>query len=1442
MRLGSISRLILYPAAGVLLLLVMASHWLLFSEDGANFAVGLLVGRVDGLSLDYASGTVARGIAVTNLVYKTPELTVSAPQLRLRLNLPALLRLRIVIARVSTQSLDVQYQSNPAAESSTPTRVNITMPIRIAHARVDGADVQINQAAPIHVDSVETAVELGGATLALKHLRVVADNTRLDGAGTLSLNAPYVFDSSFRLVASSRFATVAMMMHGRAHGTQDRIEVQADLISPNEGRITAVVEPATEHFKVTADVAHLALERLTGQAASLSKSHVTAQGRFSKFRYDARARLASPWFADLDVDLRGTGDTAHIELDQGRVTSTDSALNMSGAFEFASNHLTAAIRGGLMGRQVEASANVTVPDLARMRANGRLNVDGNRLDFSSRTAGHVNFTLDADNPGALDPRLHGHLVGTGAVDVGSGRFKLDLSSDQLDVAGESFIDVRGELSNETQQGMAATLSVNRWERGKTVLGGGRLVYAGADLTQGDLTLDWQTPEASLHLESRLGVQGGQIKGAIRAGKIDVSGQDWSLASAADFSVTADAAHVAGQCWYHDEAKVCLTPINYAKDHLRLAVTASKLAFASFSSDGLNISADLQFGQPSSYRVETRGELALATPAVSLQQLDVSLEGDGSTFRFSGNTSLINPWVTDARLTLQGTLSASAVTFDALKLTAPDATLAVNGRYDVAPGHLAAEVKGHWFGQAVDGKTNVTGLPVSPNGSARIALAGNVATLDMAGAGKIAATIAAPDLSALGPNWQGAFDGKGQFDSANSSFTLEGTSPSLRYGSLRLDDVRLQGTGKDDNVNASTSIANVQYAGQPLGSGTVTLNGAFTKAAMAIALQLPDGSFDAHAILGYNKGALSGHMTDGKFTFSGAQWRLQAPFEFVMASGVAVIGHQCWQDSSGHVCVSQAHIASDQGRVDLDVVGLPLQLDKPWFAPDASVNGRVNASLSGSVDARSGKPVFQGNFRLGGARVKFGDEAGTSREMKLLVTAGIHDNVLIGDLSFTSTKGDLLAVNLQMPNVLKFNAFNARATLDTNDLGTVAAFIPQLENAKGSMKALISVDTLSVPMSADVSVKIPKGASVDIPLAGITLANLDLTVSGDARKVSVELSAASGKGQIKANGTVTNLFSVQRKVDLAVKGASFTALHRSDMDLVASPDLALTYDAADNISISGRFEVVDGNFKMPELGEEPRQPSSDVVIVSGEQASTPTGQLSLHLDVPVTRFNVDMYGLKSGVTGDVLLTQQGSSRRHLQGTLNLVGGTFSRFGQSFNIDKGRLIFSGPLDNPLVNVVTSRTITDTTGVNGPIKVSLTLSGPANDIQSTISSSPPMGGASALSYLVLGHPISSSTGMDSSKLSGAALALGLKQALPITQRIQSALGLSQLTLGTTDVDSTSVIVGKQFAPNLYVEYDYDVFSRIGGILFNYQLTSRLSLETHTGQANSMQLIYNF
>ena len=118
--------------------------------------------------------------------------------------------------------------------------------------------------------------------------------------------------------------------------------------------------------------------------------------------------------------------------------------------------------------------------------------------------------------------------------------------------------------------------------------------------------------------------------------------------------------------------------------------------------------------------------------------------------------------------------------------------------------------------------------------------------------------------------------------------------------------------------------------------------------------------------------------------------------------------------------------------------------------------------------------------------------------------------------------------------------------------------------------------------------------------------------------------------------------------------------------------------------------------------------------------------------------------------------------------------------------------------------------------------------------------MAEADALSYLVIGRPLNEATEAQGGDLSGAAVALGLKQSARLTQQIGQSIGLDQLSVTGDGGDATALVAGKQINSRVYARYTYGVFSRVGALLLRYRLTERLTLEAGVGETQSIDILY--
>jgi translocation and assembly module TamB len=218
-------------------------------------------------------------------------------------------------------------------------------------------------------------------------------------------------------------------------------------------------------------------------------------------------------------------------------------------------------------------------------------------------------------------------------------------------------------------------------------------------------------------------------------------------------------------------------------------------------------------------------------------------------------------------------------------------------------------------------------------------------------------------------------------------------------------------------------------------------------------------------------------------------------------------------------------------------------------------------------------------------------------------------------------------------------------------------------------------------------------------------------------------------------------------------------------------------------------------------------------------------------------HIRAFGLDTRLEGELRFVLPQNREPRAVGELELVDGVFSAYGQVLTIEAGTLTFTGPLDDPLVNV---RAIRQVEGPDGTVTAGLELRGRARNVSSSVFSRPAMSEADALSYLLIGRPLEEATAADGSVLSGTAYGLGLRQAALITNQVGQNLGLDQLSVAGSNQSTTSLVAGKQINPRLYMRYAYGVFTEIGNLLLRYKLSERLTIEAGTGESQSMDLLY--
>lgn len=409
------------------------------------------------------------------------------------------------------------------------------------------------------------------------------------------------------------------------------------------------------------------------------------------------------------------------------------------------------------------------------------------------------------------------------------------------------------------------------------------------------------------------------------------------------------------------------------------------------------------------------------------------------------------------------------------------------------------------------------------------------------------------------------------------------------------------------------------------------------------------------------------------------------------------------------------------------------------------------------------------------------------------------------------------------------ALRARA-----DLSAIRALAqPLVEEAKidGALRAELAVGgTLGAPsLSGELA---GDAISLESPQYGVYLKNGVVRARLERNALHVrELSIQGGEGRFSASGTLPLAFA-DDAARLDWQARNFTVLERPDMRLVASGAGKAQFDGK-RLSLVGELRADRGHVelareRLPQLGD-------DVVIV-GEPRTARSGpvRLPLALDLILDlgdQLSVRARGYDGKLAGRVQLQTNKEGELRAYGEVYAVNATFLAYGQRLEVDPGRLIFDGPLDNPALQVTAWRR-------NQAVEAGVQISGTARSPRVQLVSKPPVPEGERLSWLVLGRAPGDASQADLGMLQAAAGALlASGDAIPLDQRLARSVGLDEVSLrGTGEVQDRVVAFGKRLSDRAYVSYERGLGAIATNLVkLDYALSRRWSLRAETGSSTT-------
>lgn len=217
------------------------------------------------------------------------------------------------------------------------------------------------------------------------------------------------------------------------------------------------------------------------------------------------------------------------------------------------------------------------------------------------------------------------------------------------------------------------------------------------------------------------------------------------------------------------------------------------------------------------------------------------------------------------------------------------------------------------------------------------------------------------------------------------------------------------------------------------------------------------------------------------------------------------------------------------------------------------------------------------------------------------------------------------------------------------------------------------------------------------------------------------------------------------------------------------------------------------------------------------------------------FRVQGRGISTRLGGTLNIGGESITAPRLTGVINTVGGEYQAYGQKLDIERGVMRFTGPVDNPSLDILAVRP-------RMAQRVGVQVTGTAQAPFVRLYSDPDLPEAEKLSWLVLGRA-SASGGAETALLQSAALALLESRSGHTGGKGPAALlGLDDLGFRRDSAEGPAVTLGKRLGRNLYASYERSLQGAVGTLYVFYDLSQRVTVRAQAGERSAVDLIFTF
>ncbi|MGL4486312.1 MAG: autotransporter assembly complex protein TamB [Yersinia sp. (in: enterobacteria)] len=715
-----------------------------------------------------------------------------------------------------------------------------------------------------------------------------------------------------------------------------------------------------------------------------------------------------------------------------------------------------------------------------------------------------------------------------------------------------------------------------------------------------------------------------------------------------------------------------------------------------------------------------------------------------------------------------------------------------------------------------------------------------------------ANVDAPQLDGALPGLGGVVSGalklRGNLKAPQLLASL--TANRLQWQELTINRVKIDGDVRStDQIQGQLAVRVEQLKQADWGVSLLTLDARGSEKQHQLRLTIQgepvsgqlalDGSFDRQ------QQRWRGNLNNTRFDTPVGQWRLSRAIalDYQEVAQRITISPHCWLNPNAELCVPRAIEIGPSGQASVMLNRFDLAVIKPFLGADTTMSGVVSGRADASWAADGSLPDVRVSLNGNGVKVQQVVQGNTLPIAfeTLNLNGGLANGQVRADWLIKLVNNGQFSGQVQVADPESKRNLSGNIAINNISLAMINPILSDGEKAAGNLNA-----NLRLGGNAKSPLVFGRLALDNVDLDGslmpFNITEGRLAINFDGMASTLDGLIRTSQGQLNLTGDADWRDINAWRARIAAKGNKLRVTVPPMVRIDVSPDIV--FEATPQLfSLNGSVDIPWARITVQEVPESAVGVSPNEVMLNNDlKPISPranripiSSNLVIHVGNDV---RLNAFGLKARLQGDLKMVQD-QRGLGLNGQINIPSGSFRAYGQDLIVKKGILLFSGPPDQPLLNIEAIRNPDATAnGVTAGVRVTGMVDSPKLEVFSD----PAMSQQETLSYLLRGQGLDNS-GADSGLMTSMLVGIGVAQSGKLVGKIGEAFGVSNLALDTQGVgDSSQVVVSGYVTKDLQVKYGVGIFDSLATLTLRYRLMPRLYLEAVSGIDQALDVLYQF